>query len=157
MRKTALFFVMLLCGAWAAKCAGEEATHVGVKKCKTCHIKVYQTWKETKHAVAFDTLNEQEKQDPKCIECHTTNKDINLPGIQCEACHGAGCKFSSATIMNKKKYEADPEGQRKMAIEAGLIIAPNEESCKQCHNARSPHYKPFDFKARYEEIKHKNK
>jgi len=77
MRKTVLFFVMLLCGAWAAKTAGEEATHVGVKKCKTCHIKVYQTWKETKHAVAFDTLNEQEKQDPKCIECHTTNKDIN--------------------------------------------------------------------------------
>jgi len=44
-----------------------------------------------------------------------------------------------------------------MALEAGLVIAPNEASCKQCHNERSPHYNPFDFKARYEDINHKNK
>lgn len=157
MRNAVMFVVFLFSCSSLGQAAGEEATCVGVKKCKTCHIKVYQTWKDTKHAIAFDKLNEQEKQDPKCNECHTTNKDINLPGIQCEACHGAGSRFSSATIMNKKKYEADSEGQRKMAIEAGLIIAPDETSCKKCHNERSPHYKPFDFKARYEEIKHKNK
>jgi hypothetical protein len=154
MRKAILLLVVLVCCASAKQVMGEEAAYVGVKKCKTCHIKVYQTWKETKHAIAFDKLNEQEKQDPKCIECHTTNKDVNLPGVQCEDCHGAGSKFSSATIMNKKKFEADPEGQRKMAIEAGLVIAPNEATCKKCHNERSPHYKGFDFKARYEEIKH---
>jgi hypothetical protein len=157
MKQMALLLVLVLCWAAADRAAGEEVTYVGVKKCKTCHIKVYQTWKETKHAVAFDALNEQEKQDPKCNECHVTGKDVNLPGIQCEACHGAGSKFSSATIMNKKKYEGDPEGQRKMALEAGLIIKPDEASCKKCHNERSPHYKPFDFKPRYEEIKHKNK
>jgi len=156
MRRIGLFLVLVWCGTSAGTVAGEEATYVGVKKCKTCHIKVYQTWKETKHALAFDKLSEQEKQDAKCTECHTTGKDVNFPGIQCEACHAPGSKFTSATIMNKKKYSADPEGQRKMALEAGLIIAPNEASCKQCHNERSPHYKPFDFKARYEEIKHKN-
>jgi len=157
MRSIGLFLVLLWCGTSAGTVAGEEATYVGVKKCKTCHIKVYQTWKETKHALAFDKLSEQEKQDAKCTECHTTGKDVNFPGIQCEACHAPGSKFTSATIMNKKKYSADPEGQRKMALEAGLIIAPDEKNCKQCHNERSPHYKGFDFKARYEEIKHKNK
>lgn len=157
MRKAVLCVVGLCICFLTANARGEDATTVGVKKCKTCHIKVYQTWKETKHALAFDKLNQQEKQDPMCNECHITNKDISLPGIQCEACHGAGSKFCSATIMNKKKYESDPEGQRKMALEAGLIIAPNEATCKKCHNERSPHYKPFDFKARYEEIKHKNK
>jgi len=135
---------------------GEEATYKGVTKCKTCHIKVYKTWTETKHAIAFDRLNEQEKQDPKCIECHTTAEDVNLPGIQCEACHGPGSKFSDATIMNKKKFKDNPELQKKMAVEAGLVVAPNENNCKKCHNERSPHYKGFDFKTRYEEIKHKN-
>jgi hypothetical protein len=157
MKRAILFLAGLGICFFAGSARGEEAAYVGVKKCKTCHIKVYQTWKQTKHAGAFDKLNEQEKQDPKCFECHTTNKDVSLPGVQCEACHGAGCTFSSATIMNKKKYEADPEGQRKLAIEAGLIIQPNEASCKKCHNERSPHYKPFDFKKRYEEIKHTNK
>jgi len=135
----------------------DEATYKGVKKCKVCHIKIYKTWKQTKHATAFDRLNEKEKKDPKCYECHTTGKDTTLPGIQCEACHGPGSKFSNATIMNKKKYKDNPEVQRKLAIEAGLVIAPDEKNCKQCHNERSPHYKGFDFKARYEEIKHKNK
>jgi len=134
---------------------GDEATYKGIKKCKTCHIKIYKTWKETKHATAFDRLNEKEKQDPKCIECHTTGKDTNLPGVQCEACHSPGSKFSSAKIMNKKKYKANPQLQRKLALEAGLVIAPDENNCKQCHNERSPHYQGFDFKARYEEIKHK--
>lgn len=150
-----ILFLFFLCICFATGPAtGEDAAYMGVKKCKVCHIKIYQTWKETKHAGAFDKLNEQEKQDSKCIECHTTGKDVAFPGIQCEACHNPGCKFTSATIMNKKKYSADPEGQRKMALEAGLIIVPDETSCKQCHNERSPHYKGFDFKARNEEIKH---
>jgi len=133
----------------------EEASYKGIKKCKMCHIKIYKTWQQTKHASAFDKLNEKEKLDPNCIECHATNKDPMMPGIFCEACHGPGSGYSSPKIMNKKKYKADPELQRKMALEAGLVIAPGEDNCKKCHNEKSPHYQGFDFKARYEEIKHK--
>jgi len=154
-RLMVLFIFVLLCFA-LDNVKSDEATYKGVSKCKTCHIKIYKTWKETKHATAFDRLNEQEKKDPKCYECHTTGKDTKLPDIQCEACHGPGSKFSNAKIMNNKKYKADPERQRQMALEAGLVIAPDEKNCKQCHNERSPHYQGFDFKARYEEIKHKN-
>lgn len=157
MRRLILFSIFLSFCFVPGYVKGQEVVHKGIKKCKTCHIKVYKTWKQTKHATAYDRLNEKEKLDPKCIECHTTNKDVNLPGIQCEACHGAGGKFSKATIMNKKKFKANPELQKKKAIEAGLIVAPDEANCKQCHNDRSPHFKSFDFKARYEEIKHKNK
>jgi len=155
MKKVVLFSVFLLACSATGKVNGGEANHKGIKKCKTCHIKIYKTWQQTKHATAFDRLNEKEKQDPKCIECHTTGKDVNLPGIQCEACHGPGSEFSSALIMNKKKFKANPEKQKKMAIEAGLVVAPDENNCKQCHNEKSPHYQGFDFKARYEEIKHK--
>ena len=59
--------------------------------------------------------------------------------------------------MNKKKYKANPEVQRKMALEAGLIITTDEQTCKKCHNENSPHYKGFDFKVRYEEVKHEQK
>lgn len=156
MRKLLMFFVFLFSCSATGDVNGDEATYKGVKKCKVCHIKIYKSWQETKHAASFDRLSEKEKQDPKCIECHTTGNDVNLPGVQCEACHGPGSKFSSAKIMNKKKYKADHEKQRKMALEAGLVIAPDEKNCTQCHNERSPHYKGFDFKARYKEIEHKN-
>jgi len=156
MRKIMMIPVFLLFCFMTGNVNGDEVAYTGVKKCRTCHIKIYRTWIETKHAKAFDQLNEKEKQDPKCIECHTTNKDVNLPGVQCEACHGPGGKFSSAKIMNRKKFKADPELQKKLAHEAGLIIAPDENNCKKCHNKRSPHYEGFDFKARYEEVKHKN-
>jgi hypothetical protein len=157
MKKILVLAVFLLSCSSADRVTAEDVAYKGVKKCKTCHIKVYKTWLETKHATAFDRLNDAEKKDPKCIECHTTNKDVNLPGVQCEACHGAGGAFSSAKIMNKKKFKADPEKQKKMALEAGLVVDPDENNCKQCHNERSPHFEGFDFKARYEEIKHTNK
>jgi hypothetical protein len=143
MKKIVLLAVFLLSCSSADRVTAEEVEYKGVKKCKTCHIKVYKTWLETKHATAFDRLNDAEKK--------------NLPGVQCEACHGAGGAFSSAKIMNKKKFAADPEKQKKMAVEAGLVVAPSESNCKQCHNEKSPHYEGFDFKARYEEIKHTNK
>ena len=150
-------FVFLVCCFAAGNAIADEATYKGAKKCKVCHIKIYKTWKVTKHATAFDRLSEKEKQDPKCIECHTTGNDIKFPGVQCEACHAPGSKFTSAKIMNRKKFKANHDRQEKLAIEAGLIIAPDEQSCKQCHNENCQHYKDFDFKARYEEIKHKNK
>jgi hypothetical protein len=57
--------------------------------------------------------------------------------------------------MNKKKWKVDPDKHKKLALEAGLVVAPSEENCKTCHNEKSPTFKPFDFKARYEDIKHK--
>jgi hypothetical protein len=155
MRKVLVLIICLSFCIAPAYVKGEEVAYKGVKKCKTCHLNIYKTWNKTKHADAFNKLNEQEKKDPKCIECHTTNNDVNMPGIHCEACHGPGGKFTDPKIMNKKKYKENPELQRKLAIEAGLVIAPNEENCKKCHNERSPHYQGFDFKKRYEEIKHK--
>lgn len=144
--------------------------YVGARKCKICHIKIYKSWEETPHAQAFEVLSpgvdaEAKKQagldpnkdytnDPSCIECHTTGGSTAFPGIQCETCHAPGKKYSSAKIMNRKKWKADPEKQEKMALEAGLIIKPTEKQCTACHNEESPTYKPFDFEKRYEETKH---
>ena len=88
-----------------------------------------------------------------CIDCHTTGPE-KKPGIQCEACHGAGKAYSNPKIMNRSKWKTDPEKQCAMAVEAGLVKAPGETNCTSCHNEKSPTYVPFDFKKRYEEVKH---
>jgi len=144
--------------------------YIGANKCKVCHILIYKSWKDTTHAQAFDVLSpgvkaEEKKKakldpqkdyttDPACIQCHTTGNNTMFPGIQCEACHASGRNYSNSQIMNKSKWKADPDGQRKLAVEAGLIIKPDQKACEACHNEKSPTYKPFDFKDRYEKIKH---
>jgi hypothetical protein len=144
--------------------------YVGAKKCKVCHIKIYKTWKVTPHATAFDVLSPGVKTaekkeakldpqkdyttDPACTECHTTGNSTLFPGIQCETCHEPGKKYTSAKIMNKKKWRADPEKQRKLAREAGLVVMPDEKNCKTCHNEKSPTFKQFDYAKRCEEVKH---
>ncbi len=173
MKKFLLYFIIGLALFGLPFIAYTSEEYRGAKKCKVCHIKIYKTWKETPHATAFDALNpgvkpEAKKKagldpqkdyttDAQCVRCHTTGDSTLFPGIQCEACHGPGKQYSSAKIMNKKKWKSDPEAYRKMAIEAGLVLAPDEKNCTSCHNEKSPTYKPFDFKARYEEIKHKKK
>lgn len=116
----------------------EEAKndYVGESKCKTCHKDNHASWSQTKHANAYNLLSDEEKKNEKCVGCHitgTTAEGVLLEGVQCEACHGAGSAFKSAKIMSKKKWEADPEGQKKMAIEAGLIY-PTEKTCRKCHS-----------------------
>jgi hypothetical protein len=144
--------------------------YTGVNKCKVCHIKIFKSWQETPHARAIDTLKpgvaaEAKKKakldpakdytnDPVCLQCHTTGNNPAFAGIQCEACHGPGVKYSAASIMNKSKWSESPDAQRKLAVEAGLITKPGQKTCVACHNEKSPTFKPFDFKARVELVKH---
>ena len=137
--------------AMAEETKKEEVKHdfVGHKKCKTCHKDVYAAWEATGHASGFSKLSDEEKAKPECVGCHTTGKLTKdgslMENVQCEACHGAGGSYKSAKIMSKKKWAADPETHKKMAIEAGLIY-PTEEDCKKCHRKEgNPNFKEFDF------------
>jgi len=122
--------------------------YVGVKKCKTCHKDKYTAWLETKHANTFSLLSVEEQKKPECIKCHTTGttiKGVVLEGTQCEACHGPGSKYKSPKIMSKKKWKADPEGHKKLALDAGLVM-PTEKTCKKCHTKEgNTNFKGFDF------------
>ena len=160
MRRLALFAIVsaALLPVGSAGVASEKAaspTYVGVKKCKACHKDKYQAWSKTKLASAFDVLSDEEKKKPECIKCHITGILPNgtvLEGIQCEACHGPGSGYKSIKIMSKKKWAADPEAHKKMAIEAGLIY-PKAEDCQRCHTKEgNPHFKPFDFEKRKLEV-----
>ena len=103
--------------------AGDHA-YVGADKCKMCHKVQFNSWMETTHAKALDAA--KASTDPafeaKCLGCHATNSDENLPGVQCEACHGGGADFKKMSIM--KDLDA--------AIANGLVI-PTQETCNGCH------------------------
>jgi hypothetical protein len=142
----------------------------GATRCRACHMSVFRSWSATGHATAFEILRPGVKAEEKleagldpgrdytadaaCIACHTTGSSALLPGVQCEACHGPGKGYSSATIMNRKKWSAEPETCRTLAKEAGLVVAPPESTCRSCHNEKSPTYKPFDYSASYDEVTH---
>ncbi len=168
---SALIFISLISIAQE-----KQHTYVGARKCKTCHKKEkignqYKLWKESKHAKAYETLltekadsismsmdNKKAVENEKCLKCHVTAYDVDKSrlgkkfkledGVQCESCHGAGGDYKKKKIM--KKHE--------LAVANGLVEykdeAEIEKQCKTCHNEDSPTYKEFDFKKRWEDIKH---
>ncbi len=137
----------------------EGYQYVGVAKCKTCHMSEHKIWMESKHAGAFDKLKPEEQTKAECLSCHTTGQGkpaaegADMKGVQCEACHGPGSEYKNMKIMSKKAYADDPAGARKASLAAGLTL-PDEKTCLNCHNAKSPNFKGFDFAASKEKIKH---
>jgi len=123
-----------------------ENTYVGVKKCKMCHKLQYTSWAASKHAQAFDLLKGDDQSNPVCLGCHATNKTADMPGVQCEACHGPGSAFKKMSVM--KNEEA--------AIAAGLIL-PKEDTCLRCHKGAPHDQKEFVFAERIKVGVHEHK
>jgi hypothetical protein len=156
--------------------ADKGATFVGISTCKKCHIKIYNSWKKTKMAKAFDVLKPGESaeaktklkldpqkdytKDTKCLECHTNG--FGMPGgykigselaqenegITCESCHGPGSKFVAIhkDAMTKKQ---------KLALDAAYQAGQHKvdaKSCTVCHNKRNPTAGP-DYHFDYEKSK----
>ncbi len=128
------------------------ASYVGSAECGSCHEEDYQSWQDSKHAQAWETLVQAEGKKyqwpvthhPDCVKCHTVGytqqtgfispeKTADLRGVGCEECHGAGSKHSEA-----------PE-----EVKMGPVA---NNKCRQCHDfEQSP---DFDFNQRWDEIKH---
>lgn len=115
----------------------QEHKYIGDTKCKMCHSKQFKSWETTPHAKAWAALKPEEQKKDECAICHSTGykkSEELLTNVQCEACHGPGSDYKDIKIMKNKEK----------AIAAGLII-PTEETCKTCHNEKSPNYKGFNF------------
>jgi hypothetical protein len=108
--------------------------YIGAAKCKMCHKVSYASWLETPHAKAFDKLKPEEQSKAECLKCHATGDSAEMPGVQCEACHGAGGGYKSMKVMK------DPEA----AKAAGLLI-PDEASCRKCHEGAPHDQAAFDY------------
>lgn len=154
--------------------------YVGAKKCKTCHLKQYNTWATTKMATAFELLKpgvrpdakKKAKQDPNkdythdanCLSCHTTGygkpggfrsieETPELAGVQCEVCHGPHSNVLKVMTIRNKEYK------RSEVLQAGLQI-PNESTCRElCHNSKSPFVPSnynFDYATRKQQGTHEH-
>ena len=146
--------------------------YVGVKRCAMCHRgekkgKMYEVWKESKHATAYETLGTDKAKevaakagiegDPQksdqCISCHVTGhgepEDAFMSsfkveeGVTCENCHGPGSKYQKMSVMRD---------EAKFLANGGVV--PKKESCLVCHNEKSPTYKGFEWERDYKKIEH---
>jgi len=128
-----ILFVAGLALALGAAVAG-DAEFIGAEKCKMCHKVQYESWAATSHAKAFERLKPEEQGKAECLKCHATAASADLPGVQCETCHGAGSGYKSMKVMK------DPEA----AAAAGLLT-PGEAECRVCHEGAPHDQKAFDY------------
>ncbi len=144
---------ILLAGVLHAGPPPKDATYVGSKKCKACHMKgeIYQRWEKMPHATNFAKLKKEHltMKDPKtgkmCVECHSTGygepsgfksaeETPDLTNVGCESCHGPG----SAHIEWVKVAE-NKEGVKNKTPEALKALAESIDKnpgsrCIRCHN-----------------------
>jgi cytochrome c5 len=169
-------FVGLMVTIGAAVLSAQNK-YVGVKTCGMCHKTEKQgnqlaVWQGTKHAEAYKTLTGAKAdsiakarklakpafESKECLECHVVGYG-NEPslvdakfdfkdGVQCETCHGPGSGYKTIPVM-KDKAKAVAAGLHEFKDEKAI-----EAFCRTCHNERSPMYKEFIFKERWEKIKH---
>lgn len=130
----------------------ENQTYVGTKACAACHLDQFLTWKDTKHAKAFEILPEKYRADASCLKCHTTGhgtetgfKDAattpSLVGASCETCHAPGSKHAEiAKTYANKKLDKDEEAY----VRSTIWKMQPKNVCVDCHLSRA-HKKHPDY------------
>ena len=135
-----LLLVLLLVRSGAAG----AADFVGPESCKGCHPAAYDTWMQSKHARAGDSLSESQRKDARCLSCHAPEQaSQGVSHVTCETCHGPGQSYSPSYVMK------DAELARLVGL-----VDPSEKSCRTCHDASSPSLKPFNFVESLKAIDH---
>jgi hypothetical protein len=125
---------------------GPDPAYNGAISCGNCHgfdgvanAWVYDTWKNTKHAHAYDNLPPFARTNASCLPCHTVgfgfpngytaNGNPMLRGVQCENCHGPGGAHAR-NRSNPAKYPA---------------IELTAKVCGGCHSgAHNPAYEEWE-------------
>lgn len=110
---------------------------VGPISCRTCHAEAYRIWADSPHARAAKALTQQQRKQPLCLSCHSRDEErggqVDVAGVSCETCHGAGRFYQPAVVMRDKE----------LSRLFGLAD-PTAASCKTCHGGGSPSLRPFD-------------
>jgi hypothetical protein len=147
-------------------------TYIGSAACGECHTKAYDTWKNTPHAHATDSIvNLQPPRhfDPECLSCHVTGwnpqgyrpyaggylalKQKELHANGCENCHGPGSRHAAA-----QRDEITVTDKELKALQLSMRVTQEEAKknlCLQCHDLdNSPDY---DWDVYWPLVEHKGK
>ena len=119
--------------------------YVGFDICMRCHAELMPRFVQSRHFRAFSILDLRDEADnEKCLPCHTTGfgrfsgydpknekaGDVDLRGVQCEACHGAGTLHARDGSYIKRAWN----------------------SCRECHTSKwSP---DFDERTYWKRVAH---
>ncbi|MCW9045209.1 MAG: multiheme c-type cytochrome [Alphaproteobacteria bacterium] len=130
--------------------SGKTSDYIGAPACRECHQVEFDQWSQSRHAKAFSSLKNVEKDlDPNCVLCHTVGfnqiqgfldlkSSPQLANVQCENCHGKG------------RTHVDSKGETPPTIK----MTTPEKICVQCHT--DGHSPGFDFEKYWPKINHKN-
>lgn len=132
------------------------AKFVGTEKCAECHVKAFEVWEGTPHALATEHIVKPPKErgdiarhfDPECLSCHVTGWNpqeyypylsgylsledtAHLTGNGCENCHGPGSEHVAA----ERDGASVTEGRRNELRDAMKLPLSNaREKCMTCHD-----------------------
>lgn len=113
--------------------------YIGSEACAPCHATEVATWRDTKHAHAWETLVDTKNTlNPLCLHCHTVGymkpngyvmgtTAETLTDVGCESCHGPGGPHA-----------------KNPAVEKMDLAGP--ETCGNCHTpGQTPDFKFEEF------------
>lgn len=158
-----LSYVLCVVALTGSASVAFAAEFIGVKACTKCHDVQGESWAETAHAKAFNSLKANAKAEEKkkakldpakdytkdkdCIGCHSTGfgqaggfavggeigGQKQLGAVGCESCHGPGGGFRDE--HGKAEHKLKREGQ--MTPRKTLVAAGQnfdyEKACAACH------------------------
>ncbi len=165
-RSSLIPFALLLGALWIGEtvmAADVAATYEGKEVCIKCHDLQGETFTETVHATAFESLKPNVKADAKklakldpakdystdvdCVGCHSTGYgepggySADLPsglakalqGVTCEACHGAGSLYREQHGEAENTLKRDGEYTDRQVLIAAGQNYDYEAKCVACH------------------------
>jgi 5-methylcytosine-specific restriction endonuclease McrA len=106
--------------------SAKDATYIGVKKCKSCHFKQWNSWRKTNMAKAFDSLKPGVKSTEKTKLKFDPNKDYTKDA-SCLGCHTSGFGIHGGYIV---PADGDAEAKEQAEDNAGV-------TCEGCHGPGS--------------------
>ena len=147
----------------------------GSSACADCHRHAYDVWKDSPHATALTTLEEQSPRrdgDPECLSCHVVGWapqryepfDGGFAGMAatphlahqgCENCHGPAAAHAA---VERGDVRASVTERDRLRTELAMSIDTPEEkqratnNCLECHDLdNSP---SFDFDTYWPQVEH---
>lgn len=143
--------------------AQEQPQFEGAKVCAKCHDLQADSWRETVHAKALQSLKPNVKAEQKvkakldpakdytaddqCVGCHVTGfgeaggyalgmpapQAAALGGVGCESCHGPGSLFRHKHGEAENKLKKESEATPRSVLVAAGQNFDYQAACARCH------------------------